>query len=316
MSVKFHLPDFTTHAKLNLVLINMKKNMPEYFRDDVEIASVFGAFPPAMWNGGRTLGGVCSADYIKNILNAYNSQGIPLRFTFTNPMLKEEHLHDEFCNAIMKLADNGMNEVIVCSPLLEDYIRNTYPNYKLTSSTCKRITNPDELAEELEKDYKLVVVDYDLNNKFDILEKLPHKEKCEFLSDACCYPNCQRRSAEYEHTGLQQIAYCKHLEEHPDKPFNMADYSDSTFEKDFKCAARDRTLFDIKKLPHHISPEAIWGKYVPMGFNQFKLSGRGAGRLYLIESYIYYLMKPECADEARFIFMYNLERNGIIRVDG
>lgn len=48
---------------------------------------------------------------------------------------------------VMAMANNGLNEAIVVSPLLEDYIRNNYPKYKLTSSTCKRITDPKALEE-------------------------------------------------------------------------------------------------------------------------------------------------------------------------
>ena len=55
MSIKFHLPDFWSHGPLNLALIDMIKEHPEYFRDGVEIASVYGCFPPAVWNGGRNL---------------------------------------------------------------------------------------------------------------------------------------------------------------------------------------------------------------------------------------------------------------------
>lgn len=46
MSIKFHLPDFWSHGPLNLALIDMIKEHPEYLRDGVEIASVYGCFPP------------------------------------------------------------------------------------------------------------------------------------------------------------------------------------------------------------------------------------------------------------------------------
>ena len=97
----------------------------------------------------------------------------------------------------MAMANNGMNECIVMSPILEDYIRHNYPKYKLTSSTCKRITDPAKLEEELGKDYSIVVVDYDFNNNFEVLEKLPRKQDCELLVNACCEPGCPRRSAHY-----------------------------------------------------------------------------------------------------------------------
>ena len=107
---------------------------PELFREGVEIASVYGVFPPSLWNGGRVKYGVCSKDFVKGVIKAYNKRNIPLRFTFTNPMIEKKHLSDEFCNMVMHLADNGFNECIVMSPILEDYIRKNYPNYKLTSS--------------------------------------------------------------------------------------------------------------------------------------------------------------------------------------
>ena len=118
----------------------------------------------------------------------------------------------------MTMADNGMNECIVMSPMLEDYIRRTYPNYKLTSSTCKRITDPDKLKEELGRDYSIVVVDYDFNNNFEVLSQLPRKEDCELLVNACCEPGCPRRSAHYQCIGEQQIAYNEHIKKYPNAP--------------------------------------------------------------------------------------------------
>ena len=316
MPVKFHLPDFAEHYKLNLIFANMLKSRPDYFRDDVEIASFYGVFPPSMWNGGRTIGGQCDENFVRNVLRAFNDLGIPLRFTFTNPVLKEEHLYDPFCNMVMRLADNGLNEVIVNSPLLEDYIRTTYPNYKLTSSTCKRLDTIDGLLGELKKDYHIVVMDYDLNNHFDLLEQIPVEDRprIEFLSNACCEPKCKNRKHEYDLIGQQMIYYNQHLKEHPDKPFNINDYTDDNINQ-IKCRCRERTLYEIKKLPTHISPDDIWGKYVPMGFQQFKLEGRTAGNLYLIDNYLYYMAKPECRDEARMMFFYNLDYHGVIQYE-
>ena len=316
MKVKFHLPDFAGMGKFNLVFAAMLKNSPEFFREGVEIASVFGVFPPSLWNGGRFQGDVCNKNFVKAVVSAFNKEGIPLRFTFTNPMIEKKHLSDEFCNMVMHLADNGMNECIVVSPILEDYIRTNYPNFKLTSSTCKRITDIEALKDELEKDYSLVVLDYDLNNKFDILEKIPHKEKCEILVNACCNPNCEHRSHHYQTLGLEQIAYANHVRKYPNAPFDSdkftAEHPDSQFEFDCQCV--HRSLFDVMKLSTHITPDDIWNKYVPMGFNQFKIEGRTLDLFNLTEHYMYYMVKPECRDRARMIFYRNLWTNGVIDV--
>ena len=160
MSIKYHIPDFLRHFKLNMILADYMRKYPDRFYDDVKIGSVYGTFPTSLWNGGRYFEGKTDDRVIAAVIQQFNARGIPLRFTFTNPLLKKEHLSDEFCNKVLKMADNGMNEVIVFSPLLEEYIRKHYPRYRLTSSTCKQITDENELKAELEKDYSLVVLDY------------------------------------------------------------------------------------------------------------------------------------------------------------
>ena len=159
MDINYHLPSFTSHYSLNILIIDYIKEHPEFFRDGIKIASVFGSFDGAAWNGGRNVNGKFDPVITEKIIKEFNSRGIPLRFTFTNPMINERHLDDKPCNEIMKMADNGLNQVIVMSPILEQYIRETYPNYKITSSTCKQIKDMDDLNEELEKPYNLVVLD-------------------------------------------------------------------------------------------------------------------------------------------------------------
>lgn len=308
MKVKFHLPDFAMHYGLNIVFVSMLENCPQFFREGVEIASVFGTFPQSLWNGGRNTNAICDLNFAKRVLKAFNDHNIPLRFTFTNPVLEEKHLKDKFCNDIMRLADNGMNEVIINSSLLEEYIRRTYPNYRLTSSTCKRITDIDKLNEELARDYSLVVVDYDFNNKFDMLEKIERKDKCEILINPCCDPDCKMRTEHYRRVGIQQIQFCEHIARYPNKPLT------STISTEMNCGCGDRCIFDNMKLSNNISPEDIWEKYVPMGFENFKIEGRTATVLNMIETYMYYMIKPECRDEARFMLFHNLEKNGVVRI--
>ncbi len=314
MGVKFHLPDFARFAKLNMVFLAMLENSPEFFRDGVEIGSVFGVFPPAIWNGGRVMYGNCDKKFIKGIIKYFNDKGVSLRFTFTNPMIEKKHLDDSFCNALLNYADNPLNGCIVYSPLLEDYIRRYFPNYKITSSTCKRITDAASLTEELEKDYHLVVLDYDLNNKFDILEKLPHKEKCEILVNPCCKPACPNRSDHYKVIGLEQIAVAEHIKKGvPYDPDKFA-FEHPQYKAELSCRCEHRALDDIIDLSTHVSPDDIWNKYVPMGYSNFKIEGRTFDIFNIIEQYLYYMIKPEYIRKARLAFMRNLRSNGVINI--
>ena len=316
MRARFHLPDFSCHFRFNAIFAELLRQHPEFFREGVEIASVYGSFPPALWTGGRTQGGVCSKNFIKGVLKTFNDKGIPLRFTFTNPLIEKKHLNDEFCNTIMHLADNGLNEVIVFSPILEEYIRKNYPNYKITSSTCKRITDPDQLISETEKDYHIVVIDYDLNHDFETLQRIPDKKKCELLVNASCNAHCKLRSAHYRAIGLQQIAYAEHVKKNRNAPFNGEQLvrEHPELETFADCPFAKRTLFDVIGLPNYISPDEIWNTYIPMGFEQFKIEGRTFETLNLVEHYMHYMVRPECRDEARFVFLRWLANNEVIQI--
>ena len=311
MKARFHLPGIATHFKFNLIFATVLEQYPQYFRD-FEIASFYGAFPQSIWNGGRTQEGLCDKKFVKMVLKAFNDRGIPVRFTFTNPALEKKHLSDKFCNMVMSLANNGLNEAIVVSPILEDYIRKNYPDFKLTSSTCKRLDDGERLAQELEKDYSIVVVDYDLNNKFDILEKLPHKEKCEFLVNSNCRPACPNRKQHYYNVGVQQINYANHMRKYPDQPYAPIIFGDGANQN---CPFFTRNLFEIRDLSTNIKPADIWDKYLPMGFNQFKIEGRTAWLFNLIETYIYYLAKPEYADIARYTLIDFCYENDVLSVN-
>ncbi len=292
MDIYFHIPDFINHLKLNLLLVNSIADCPEYFHDGLKIASVFGNFPGTVWNGGRFLGGTTDAVSMKNVMDAFNSRNVPLRFTFTNPLIEEKHLSDAYCNQVLKIANNGFNEAIVMSPVLEEYIRKNYPNYPVTSSTCKQIRDIEGVKEELKKNYKYVVLDYNFNNKFDLLEQIDKKDRsrCEILVNACCTPNCPRRGDHYRTIGQGQINEWIHKKGNPNKPFQYTD---------FPCDHPANNIYEITDFPTYVSPQDIFEKYLPMGFNQFKIEGRTVKDINLLETYVHYMVKPEYKDKAR-----------------
>ena len=170
--IYWHLPGFYVFFYMNQIIIKLMKDYPEKFRENYRIGSVYGTFPGAIWNGGRAVFGLASKGDMEKIISTYNRMDVPVRFTWTNSLLQQEHLQDTYCNLIMRLADNGKNQVLVNTQLLEDYLRRKYPDFAYISSTTKRITTLEELERELEKDYLLVVLDYDLNHSEEVLKAL------------------------------------------------------------------------------------------------------------------------------------------------
>lgn len=306
--MRFHLPGLRYNFPLNMMLLSMIEKYPHFFWENLEIASFFGEFPTSRWNGGRfSNGDQCDERFVTEVIKAINGKGIPVRFTYTNPLINESDLEDKYCNFCLKAADNGMNEVLVFSPVLEEYIRKNYPGYKINSSTCKEIRDIDGVNAELDKDYSLVVLDYNMNNKFDLLDKITKKEKCEILVNACCVPNCPRRGEHYRQIAKQQSIALKNRTLPPDKHIPVPGWY---------CEYGDKnTLYTIQKYDTYVSPEAIREKYMPMGFNNFKIEGRTANLFSLINTYCFYLMKPEFRDEGRLMLTVNLEKSKIITVN-
>lgn len=272
--IYWHLPGLCYFRYLNQILINTMNSYPDKFREGYRIGSVYGTIPGAIWNGGRAVSGIIGKPEIEKIVEAYNSKGVPVRFTWTNSLLEEKHVYDTYCNMIMKVADNGKNQVLVNRPVLEEYIRENYPGYQLISSTTKRMTDLKELKQEIAKDYFLVVLDYDLNRDANALAELaPVANRLEVLVNEICYPNCPKRAEHYRDESRLQLEFDNRTT--------------------FKCPNRTmekRTFAECMKRPAFISNEEI-GSYIEKGFVNFKIVGRGLPMDFVKESYLYFLVK-------------------------
>ncbi len=294
MNMKFHIPDFYLHWELNLNLIDYIKEHPEYFHDGLEIASCFGCFAPALWNGGRALGGYTSKEQITNTIKWFNERNVPIRFTFTNPTVTEKDLSDPFCNRLCREAQNGFNEIICNVPALEKYIREKYPKFPLVSSTCKELRELDGVISELQKDYKLVVLDYNWNNDFERLAQIPEefRSRCEILINPYCVPNCKRRGEHYRVLGeCQRQCYLDKMSaSHAGDPMQPA--------TEFDCPNTRMNFYEIHKYSTFVPVENLF-RYMEMGFNNFKIEGRVLNKENVLESYIYYMVKPEFRDKVR-----------------
>lgn len=309
MEVKFHLPGLRRNFPLNALFAGMLKGQPEFFREGVTIGSCFGEFPTSLWNGGRnSRGDQCAPDYVQAVIKSLNSWGIPVRYTYTNMLLEEEDLADPYCNFCLSAAHNGMNGVILVSPLLEEYVRKNYPKMKLTSSTCKQIKGVDGVNAELQKGYDMIVLDYNMNNHFDELEKIEDKGRCEILINAACEPNCPRRGAHYRHISENQKNITKNLRLPKEQQIPLKEW-----ECKYACGAH-QNVHTIRDYSTYVSPEDIWEKYVPMGFNNFKIEGRTDDLFVVLEAYCHYMVKPEYQGQVRIMMLRNMEDKNIIQV--
>ena len=126
--INYYILDFFWHYNVNTTLLNLIKNEPQMFYDDFKIGAVFGNFPNCIWNGGGvTQGRFVDVSEQIAIMTDFLEHDVPLRLTMTNPIVEEKDLYDRYANYIMENLNNRITQVLVSNPLLEQYIRETYP---------------------------------------------------------------------------------------------------------------------------------------------------------------------------------------------
>jgi collagenase-like PrtC family protease len=273
----FHLPGLFEFYELYRLFLPLWRSHREYFYDWCEIGSIYGAPADCLWGGGRVGYG---EDDPASVLELMQEYGISARLTFSNSLLRQEHLNDPKCNRLCRMfAQTEGNGVIVHSDLLMQYIMEHYPNLYFVSSTTKVLTNFNDLEAELSRDqFRYVVPDFRLNRAFSRLETLPQswKDKVEFLCNECCWFGCQDRKACYETVSRKNLGQpC--LDHRCSAPNGGEGYRFS------------RAMTN----PGFIGLTDIRETYLPMGFSQFKIEGRSLGSALVLEFLLYYLTRPE-----------------------
>ena len=276
--VHYHLPGLFEYLELYEKFFELYSKRREYFYEWADIASIYGAPEDTLWSGGRTGFGRDDLGSTLNLLEEYKISG---RLTFSSSKITEEDLSDMKCNSLCTAFDKTTvpSGIIVYSELLLKYLESKYPGFYFVSSTTKVLDNFDDFKKELAREeFDYVVPDFRLNKDFDNLFKLSQaeKDKCEFLVNECCDVACKVRKKCYENVSLKNKG---------------EDVSD------FKCTGKDLKegyRFSLAKTnPMFISKEDILNIYLPNGFTNFKIEGRGLGSALILEFLLYYLVKPD-----------------------
>ena len=278
MNIYYHLPGLFEFYDLYKAFLPLFREHREYFYDWCEIGSIYGAPSDCIWGGGRVGFGDAEPRKVAKLMREYE---ISARLTFSNSLIREEHLTDRKCNKLCEMFESGavQNGIIIHSDLLLNYIKTKYPNYYFVSSTTKVITDFEQFKAELDRDdFRYVVPDFRLNKQFDKLNALSNvqKQKVEFLCNECCWFGCYDRKKCYE---------------------NVSQKSLGESSEDHICvsptAQRGYRFSDAMKNPGFIGIEDIQNIYAPAGFQHFKIEGRSLGSALILEFLLYYMTKPE-----------------------
>lgn len=279
LTAHYHLPGLFEFYELYRAFLPVYREHREYFYSWCDIGSVYGSPADCLWGGGRVGFGDNDPSEVHALMQEY---GISSRLTLSNSLIRSEHLKDRKCNSLCGVfnTDQGVqNGVIIHSDLLLDYLKKNFPGFYFVSSTTKVITDFDEFVRETDRDdFLFAVADFRLNRCFDRLSKMNVKEKnkVEFLCNECCWFDCADRKICYENVSRKNLGE------------NCPDHICTSPE------AGDGYMFSkAMKNPGFISVDDIRNIYMPMGFSNFKIEGRGLGSALILEFILYYMTKPE-----------------------
>ena len=273
----YHLPGLFAFYELYRVFLPLFREHREYFYSWCDIGSLYGAPADCIWGGGRVGFGDAEPRQVLALTEEY---GISARLTFSNSLLRQEHLADKKCNRLCALLNQQEgNGVIVHSDLLLEYLKQKYPNLYFVSSTTKVLTDFRQFLDEVNReDFRFVVPDFRMNKAFGELDTLTEVQrgKVEFLCNECCWFGCQDRRMCYENVSRKNLG-----ESCPDHVCTAPGGSQGyRFSK-------------AMENPGFIGIEDIRKTYLPMGFSHFKIEGRGLGSALILELLLYYMTKPE-----------------------
>lgn len=278
--IDFTLPDFTVGLRRNLVFAQLMRDCPQFFREGARIHSVYGCFPGCAVNGGRAfVREPYTPAQVEATFAALAEQGLAARLTFTNMLVGEEQLADPYFNMILDAGAEHGAGAIVYSDLVANYIRARHSGMEITLSTTREILDPDKLNEALEA-FDMVVLNYNLNKDEAFLDRIEHPERLEVMANELCNPHCPHRREHYLHNSRDQLAGT--LTE-----FRRCDLSGKDF---FRLASTSPTILANEDVDH------LHARY---GVRRFKLVGRGVASDVNLESYLYYLVRPEHRDGMR-----------------
>ena len=290
--IRYALPDFTARLSFNLMFARMMHTAPELFFDDIKAECVYGCFPDCIMNGGRVIPGErASYDQISETFDAIEKEGLGIRITFTNMLIRPEHFDDEYANTILKAARGRNAKVIVNSDELGEYISNRY-HLGLILSTTRELSGAEELNMMLDR-YEMAVLNYNHNKDDAFLKQVSHPDRLEVMVNEPCKPGCTTRQQHYLEDSRSQM-------EHRRESFNCPG----------GCEKAGYTMRTATS-PTILGNDDIRRLNKTYGIEHYKIVGRRLSVSRSSEAYLYYFVRPEYRSTMAKIIQRHSEINNV-----
>jgi hypothetical protein len=158
--IKITLPNFFYYHNININLINLHKDYPEYFHENICFYEQEGNFPFHYWAGEKNYNQktVAYKDYIYYLNNAT----VPLCLDCSNPLLNDKDFLDSAMNVMLDTLQNGSNKIIISSIETLNCLKAKYPYYLYIGSEFYLASDPE--LQSLNELYKVKIYHQNLPN--------------------------------------------------------------------------------------------------------------------------------------------------------
>lgn len=185
--IYIQLPNLFECINQNLAIKYLSDNYISYFKIPVSFNYVGGNFPytiAAIHNNNSNQS--ASYENILQIFNKYSQCNIISNLDFSNLLLTEDDLNNEYLNCILSLYNNGSNLLEISDLNILNAIKKKFPYYRFNINNFNQINDYDDLNALLEND-SIAFVNLNPNTKLN-LQKIKNKTKTTItLNPKHCY---------------------------------------------------------------------------------------------------------------------------------
>lgn len=252
--IYFSLPNLYNYSKLVDLIFSISKKQIEKFIEPVQFITTYDDIPYLFLRGSINSNNEKFLKYNELNLVAINSKTVGKRINFSNILVEEQDIEDEYANLILEKFNNGSNYIEISNLSIAEKIKQNFPNYNLIFSENANFIHTfttDIINMINEQDiFSLITIPPSIALNFDFLKKIKKRKNLEITVNNLCN-NCLFKKMKTCYSKEHELIY------------NFSNYS---FIKDCKDLIRYNFINSC-----NITIKEIKEKYQPLGINHFKL---------------------------------------------
>ena len=248
------------------LLLEIKRNNPEFFNDSIGKLSFYFMFPYSIWSLSRSKDFFLPFENIVADTNRLEDNNCDIYLDFENTNIKEKHFSDRYSNLVLEATKNKYINAVIYSDDLAKYIKTNYSNVNLIQSPIKNKMN-------IESPFEMNMIDYSLycHRK----DEIKNKPSTILMVNSFCY---------------NSYLCSSHISD------NILNYE---IDKPNNCQNRLKTFYEMKRNKLFVPVEEMNSICNNDSIQNFFVKTNCENKFERLETYLYYIIKPQHINKVR-----------------